>query len=163
EVEPEERARLPIASRPFDLVKLYESVDQEQAVEPEDLREAELTEAELAEASAPEPQPEAELIAEPEAEPIAEPAAELIAEPEADPIAEPAAELIAEPEAELSAESEEDLTAEPETAPTPEVSIEPPTRKDRRRIQAMAELRPMSLADLIRQSQPRWTKLAEMD
>ncbi|NNE69357.1 MAG: hypothetical protein HKN29_03210, partial [Rhodothermales bacterium] len=42
EVEPEERARLPIASRPFDLVKLYESVDQEQAVEPEDLREAEL-------------------------------------------------------------------------------------------------------------------------
>lgn len=95
--KPTESAALPIASRPFDLTRLYESMGESG------------TEA------APEPQPE------------------------------PAP------------------AAAPEPEPEPVISVEPPTRKDRRRMQAMAELRPMSLAELIRESEPRWTPLSELD
>lgn len=97
--KPTESAALPIASRPFDLTRLYESMGEsgtEAAPAPE-----------LAPEAAPEPAPEAE--------------------------------------------------------PAPAISTEPATRKDRRRMRAMAELRPMSLAELIREAEPRWTPLAELD
>lgn len=60
-------------------------------------------------------------------------------------------------------ESGTEAAPEPAPAPEPAISIEPATRKDRRRTQAMAELRPMSLAELIREAEPRWTPLSELD
>ena len=44
------------------------------------------------------------------------------------------------------------------------ISLDPPAPRPRRRpIQSLADLRPMSLADLIQESEPIWTPLAEID
>lgn len=107
---------LPIAARPFELSRVYETPEPEEA------------------ATAP--------------------------EPAAAPAPEPAVAQTPEPAA---AEPLEPVAPEPPAAPEPEISIEPVTRRERRRRQSMADLRPMSLAELIRESEPRWTRLAEMD
>jgi hypothetical protein len=112
--------RLPIASRPFNLNRLYVASEVED--------ERELSE-------------EVEPVAEPQSAPAEEVALEPVAEPE--PVAEASPEPVADP--------------------APEISIEPVTKRERRRRQSLADLRPMSLAELIRQSEPRWTRLAEMD
>lgn len=74
-------------------------------------------------------------------------------------------EAQAEPLVQLEPETEAEASTDP--APkadlVPELSLEPATKRERRRPQTMADLRPMSLAELIRQSEPRWTRLAEMD
>ncbi|MCL2248874.1 MAG: hypothetical protein FWC13_06355 [Oscillospiraceae bacterium] len=69
----------------------------------------------------PEVEVEPELVVEPEAEPVAEVEAELVAEPEVE--FEP--ELVAEPEAEPVAEVEAELVAEPEVELEPELVAEP--------------------------------------
>lgn len=135
-LEPEPATRLTIASRPFELSRLYESADS-----PEDDDAAlELDPA----PQAMEPEPELEPEPEPELQ------AELVPEPEPEPQHEPAQAV--EPEQPAPAQAAE-----------PEISIEPVTKRERRRRQSMADLRPMSLAELIRQSEPTWTRLAEMD
>ncbi len=57
----------------------------------------------------------------------------------------------------------QNVQAAPDQAPLPGLSIEPVTQRERRPRRSMADLRPMSLAEFIRQSEPRWTRLAEID
>jgi hypothetical protein len=91
-------------------------------------------------------------------------------ESEAEPEIQPEAESEIQPAAELqpAAESELQPAAEPEIQPAAEpeghpISVERAKPRSRRPIRSLAELRPMSLADLIAESQPNWTSLADIE
>ncbi|MFT5145049.1 MAG: hypothetical protein ACI84D_003690 [Thalassolituus oleivorans] len=86
--------------------------------------------------------------------------------PESDPLEEPeelAAEPVAQAESEPVAPAEPAPAADKNAPARDKISIEPAVRRDRLPIESMVHLRPVSLADLIKDAEPVWTPLAEID
>ena len=140
-------------------------------------------------AAEPEPEPESEAAAEPKAPAEPKPEPEAAAEPKAPAEPKPEAtsvepEAAADPEPIASAPAEPPPPAKPVTKRKPRSNSKPTkprkrkkpaapgvvvsepeesSRRSRHVVRSMAELRPMSLAEIIAQSHPRWTALADMD